>query len=111
MSESQDASGTYMTVVKCSGKTMPAPVDITTADPFTVKGTIDTKVVTKALAQKPSDYTPVYTCTVTALKKLPACSTGKTVVKGLTGHGGCLTPQQELAARPCPPPARRARRA
>ena len=72
MSESRDASGTYMTVVKCSGKTRPAPVVITTADPFRVKGTIDTKVVTKALARKPSDYTPVYTCTVTVLKKLPS---------------------------------------
>jgi hypothetical protein len=97
VSESRDASGTYMTVVRCSGKTMPAPVVITTADPFSVKGTINTKVVTKALARRPSGYVPVYTCTVTVLRKLPACSPGKGVVKGLTGHGVCLTPQQEIA--------------
>jgi hypothetical protein len=76
---------------------MPPPVVVTTSRPFTVKGAINTKSVTNALAHKPSDYTPVYTCTVTVLKKLPDCSNGKSVVKGLTGHGVCLTPQQELA--------------
>jgi hypothetical protein len=98
VSESRNASGTYLTVVTCSGKAMPPPVVVTTSRPFTVKGAINTKSVTNALAHKPSDYTPVYTCIVTVLKKLPPiCSNGKSVVKGLTGHGVCLTPQQELA--------------
>jgi hypothetical protein len=98
VSESRNKSGTYLTVVTCSGKTMPPPVVVTKSRPFTVKGAINTKSVTNALAHKPSDYTPVYTCTVTVLKKLPpVCSNGKSVVKGLTGHGVCLTPQQELA--------------
>jgi hypothetical protein len=98
VSESRTASGAYLTVVTCSGKAMPPPVVVTTSRPFTVKGAINTRSVTHALAHKPSDYTPVYTCTVTVLKKLPPiCSNGKSVVKGLTGHGVCLTPQQELA--------------
>jgi hypothetical protein len=98
VSESRNASGTYLTVVTCSGKTMPPPVAVTKSRPFTVKGAINTKSVTNALHHKPSDYTPVYTCIVTVLKKLPPiCSPGKKVVKGLAGHGVCLTPQQELA--------------
>jgi hypothetical protein len=98
VSESRDKTGTYLTVVTCSGgKSAPPPVVITTADPFTVRGTIDTKAVTKALAQKPSGYAPVYTCTITVLKKLPVCPAGQSQVNGMTGHATCMTPQQELA--------------
>jgi hypothetical protein len=97
VSESRNASGTYITVVTCSGKTMPPPVAVTTSRPFTIKGAINTKSVTNALAKQPPGYTPVYTCIVTVLKKLPVCSPGKSPVKGVTGHSMCLTPQQELA--------------
>ena len=97
VSESQDESGAYLTIVRCSGKTAPAPVVITSADPFTVKGTIDTKAVTKALADQPKGYAPVYTCTVTVLRKLPACRSGAVLVKGMTRRSSCMTPQEELA--------------
>jgi hypothetical protein len=97
VSESQDESGTYLTVVRCSGKTAPAPVVITSADPFTVKGTIATKAVTNALAERPRGYAPVYTCTVTVLRKLPACPSGQILVKGMTRRSSCMTPLDELA--------------
>jgi len=97
VSESQDDSGTYLTVVTCSGKTAPAPVAITSKDPFTVKGTIATKAVTNALAERPRGYVPVYTCTVTVLRKLSLCPSGQVLVKGMTRRTSCMTPQNELA--------------
>ena len=97
VSESRDATGTYVTVVTCSGTSTPPPVSISGSAPFTIKGTMDTVGVTKALAKHPSGYVKVYTCTVTVLKKLPVCPAGQSQVKGMTGHATCMTPQEELA--------------
>ena len=98
VSESKYASGTYITVVTCAGKSTPPPVTVNASTPFTVTGTIDTEGVTQALAQQPSDYAAVYTCHVTVLKKLPSvCRPGQTLVSGMTTRPSCMTPQEELA--------------
>jgi len=97
VSESRDATGAYVTVVTCSGASTPPPVSISGSAPFTIRGTMDTVGVTKALAKRPSGYVKVYTCTVTVLKKLPVCPAGQSQVKGMTGHATCMTPQEELA--------------
>ncbi len=98
VSESRDATGTYITVVTCVGQGTPPPVTITASAPFTIKGTMDTKGVTRALAQRPSGYAPVYACHVTVLKKLPSvCRPGQTLVSGMTSRPACMTAQEELA--------------
>lgn len=68
----QYASGTYVTVVTCTGAHVPPPIHIgAPGTPLTAHGTGPSAGVLRTLS-KPKGYTTVYTCTVVVKKRVPA---------------------------------------